>query len=62
MSKKIDIPKNITAPVKKGDELGEISYYAGERYIGKITIYADESVDKMNMSYAMRKVFKRLVL
>ena len=62
VSKKIDIPKNITAPVKKGDELGEISYYAGERYIGKITIYADESVDKMNMSYAMRKVFKRLVL
>ncbi len=60
--KKIDVPKNITAPVKKGDELGEIAYYAGERYIGKITIYADESVDKMNMKYAMRKVFKRLVL
>ncbi len=62
VSKKIKIQENITAPVKKGDELGEICYYAGERYMGKVTIYADESVDAMNIGYAVRKVFRRLIL
>ena len=62
VSKKVKIKENITAPVKKGDELGEICYYAGDRCMGKVTIYADERVDAMNMGYAMRKVFKRLIL
>lgn len=62
VSKKIDIPEKITAPVKKGDELGEVSYYAGKRFIGKVMIYADDSVDENNISYAVRKVFRRLVL
>lgn len=62
VSKKIDIPEKITAPVKKGDELGEVSYYAGKRFIGKVMIYADDSVDEINISYAVRKVFRRLVL
>lgn len=62
VSKKIDIPEKITAPVKKGDELGEVSYYAGKRFIGKVMIYADDSVDEINISYVVRKVFRRLVL
>lgn len=62
VSKKIDIPEKITAPVKKGDELGEVSYYAGKRFIGKVMIYADDSVDEINISYAVGKVFRRLVL
>ena len=61
VNKKMKLQKNLTAPVKKGDELGEICYYAGERYIGKVTLYAGENVDRMNIGYAVKTVMKKFL-
>ena len=61
VNKKIKLQENLTAPVKKGDELGEICYYAGERYIGKVTLYADENVDRMDIGYAVKTVMKKFL-
>lgn len=59
VKKKINIPEHISAPVKKGDELGTIKYYAGDRYIGEAKIYADENIEEMSMGYAVRKVLTK---
>ena len=61
VNKKMELQKNLTAPVKKGDELGEICYYAGERYIGKVTLYAGENVDRMDIGYAVKTVMKKFL-
>lgn len=61
VNKKIKLQENLTAPVKKGDELGEICYYAGERYIGKVTLYAGENVDRMDIGYAVKTVMKKFL-
>lgn len=58
VTKKLEIKNNINAPVKTGDKLGQISYYAGDRCLGCVNIYAAENVDSMSMKYAFVKVFK----
>ena len=56
--KKLIFPDDLCAPIKKGDELGQMCYYAGDRYIGSAKIYAAENVDSMNIKYAFLKVLK----
>ncbi len=42
VTKKIQLPKSVTAPVKKGDTVGKVTYYSGEKELGHINIlYAD---------------------
>ena len=42
----LDVPESISAPVKKGDEVGTVTYmYKGEA-IAKLPVVAAESVDR----------------
>lgn len=42
VTKKIRLPKSVTAPVRKGDTAGTVTYYLGEKKLGHINIlYAD---------------------
>ena len=50
----VNIPKNIIAPIKKGDVLGEIVQTAGEEIIGRYNITAAEDIPRSGF-------FKRLI-
>lgn len=44
VTKKIRLPKSVTAPVKRGDAAGKVIYYLGEKELGQIRILYAESV------------------
>ena len=45
---KIELPEHISAPVKKGDVVGEIVFTSGGREVGKADIVADGDVEKID--------------
>lgn len=45
ITRKIRLPKSVTAPVKKGDTAGKVTYYLGKKEIGHIRILYDASVE-----------------
>ena len=45
--KKIQISDRLTAPVLKGEVVGEIGYYVGERKIGSSQIVSDEAISRI---------------
>ena len=47
ITKKIDLPRYVIAPVKEDEILGEIIYYQDGKIIGKIELYAQTSADKI---------------
>lgn len=53
IKKKNVLDKQIKAPVKKGDKVGEVVYYLGEEKIGNVDIVATEDVEKMNYKNAL---------
>lgn len=48
----IALKEDLTAPIKKGDNIGMIEVYKGEEQIGTIDIIASENVDKMTFMTA----------
>lgn len=50
--------EDITAPVKYGEELGEVIYYDDDKEIGRVTIYADSEVEKAGFFHCL-KTFAR---
>lgn len=46
ITKKMNLPKAVKAPVKKGDTIGSVTYYLGKNEIGSIDIKASQSVKK----------------
>ncbi len=46
IEKKIELPKTVTAPIKKGEQAGEAVYYLNQKKIGSISIIYTESVEK----------------
>lgn len=44
VTKKIRLPKSVTAPVKKGDTAGKVTYYLGDKKLGHINILFADSV------------------
>ena len=51
---KIDMNSSVTAPVKKGDELGSVGVYLGDEQIGSVKITAAENVDKLTFISALK--------
>ena len=47
VTQKLNLPKNLSAPVKKGDVLGTVDFYSGDNQIGSVDVTAAETVDKM---------------
>ena len=48
ITQKVNIPENVTAPVKQGDVLGTVDFYSGENQIGSVNVTAAENVNKMS--------------
>lgn len=62
ISKKILMNKNIKAPLKKGDFIGEIQYYIGENQIGSIKICTTENAKKAHYVDYLKKVWYKYVM
>lgn len=54
--------QKLTAPVKKGDPIGEVIYRLNEKTIGTIPIYATENVGKLTFSHAFLKILEEMML
>ena len=52
--------KNITAPIKKGQTVGYVNIYNGEKNIGKIPIKATESIKQRTFGLSFGKILKGL--
>ncbi len=51
------LPKNVKAPIKAGDKIGEIVFRSGDSIIGKVPIRAAETIERISFA----QVLKRLV-
>ncbi len=62
IEKKIVLNEEITAPVKKGDKIGEAEYYLGDKKVGSVDILAMENVEEAGFLSSLRKVIRFLWL
>ena len=62
IKKQVDIKKKVTAPIKKGEKLGNVIYYLNKEEIGKIPIIAKESIREVDYPYAVQSVLKTFFL
>lgn len=53
---KYDIMQNVSAPLRKGDKLGTITIFSGDKEIKIITLKADKDIEKINYSYIFKKM------
>lgn len=52
ITQNINMPENVTAPVKQGDILGTVDFYLNDEMIGQVNITAAKDVNKMSFSTA----------
>lgn len=62
ISRKIKLKKELQAPVKKGDQIGEVHYYIGKTPIGHIPILAKTAVSEINYKTALFQILESFFL
>lgn len=55
-----NLPEEAEAPVKKGQQAGEMVYYMGEQVLGTVPILYGEDVEKADYAHCLHKVCKGL--
>ena len=58
----ITLPEYVTAPLKKGDAVGEITFTLDGREIGKSPIYADEEISKISFMELWLRILAKFLL
>ncbi|MBQ8175302.1 MAG: D-alanyl-D-alanine carboxypeptidase [Clostridia bacterium] len=48
VTRKVNLPPELAAPVAKGQKIGTVSYYVGEELIGECNVLATETVGKIS--------------
>lgn len=59
---KVTLPESLTAPVKAGDEVGQIEYLSGGNMIGSVPICADEEVPRINFFEVLTRLLAKFLL
>lgn len=59
IEKKLSLPEAVTAPVKKGDKIGEALYQLGEEKIGSVDIIASADIPQAVFADYLLDVFKK---
>ena len=54
--------KKVVAPIKKGDTLGKIEYFIGNKSIGWVDVVACKSVEKADFTNTLKKIFTKYIL
>ena len=49
ISQKLTFKKDVTAPISKGDIVGNAEIYVGDKSVGSIKIIANASVERLNL-------------
>lgn len=57
-----ELPKSLSAPVRKGDVVGKIIYQLDGKTIGEVSIVADESVEKISFGEILLRILSRMAL
>ena len=57
IEKQISLPEYVTAPVKKGDKVGEAIYSLGSEKIGSVDIIAADDIAQADFSDYMKEIF-----
>ncbi|MFG6382975.1 MAG: D-alanyl-D-alanine carboxypeptidase [Lachnospiraceae bacterium] len=53
-----NIPESIKAPVKKGQQVGTVNYYLGEKQIAEFPVYAQKEVKELTSSWYKEYLLK----
>ena len=61
VEKEVQIQKQ-TAPVKKGDRIGEVIYRLNEKTIGSVPVYATEGVGELTCGGAFLKILEEMMV
>ena len=61
VEKEVQIQKQ-TAPVKKGDQIGEVIYRLNEKTIGSVPVYATEGVGELTFGGAFLKILQEMMV
>ncbi len=61
VKKEVRIQKQ-TAPVKKGDQIGEVIYRLNEKTIGSVPVYATEGVGELTFGGAFLKILEEMMV
>lgn len=56
VEKETELPKNLSAPIKKGDVIGRITYRLGEKTLGSLPLEASEEIKKAGFSDYYQKM------
>jgi len=59
---KTSLPESLSAPVRKGDAVGEIVYTLEEEELGRVKIYAAEDIEKISFFEVLRRIASQFVL
>lgn len=53
---RIVLQNKIKAPIKEGDKLGEVEFYLGNRFLGRVDLCANQAVQRKEYSDYLRRV------
>ncbi|MBQ2735136.1 MAG: D-alanyl-D-alanine carboxypeptidase [Clostridia bacterium] len=62
VEQKLVLPDIFAAPIKEGDEIGNVEFWSEGKVIGEIPIVADESVEKINFFQIFTRMLARFLL
>ena len=49
ISQEVNIDDSLTAPIKEGEKLGELTVFNGDQALNKVNVIAAEDIDKANI-------------
>ncbi len=62
ITQKISLKKDITAPVKKGDRVGNAEIYVGDKSVGSIEIIAKNNISRLNLWILFKWILKGILI
>lgn len=62
ITKKEEIPEFVTAPLKKGDSVGRVKYYLGEKQIGQVDLVVCQEVEEAGFGDYFKLSFGKWLL
>ena len=58
----VDMPEKLTAPIEKGEVVGEVIFSTGNTEIGRVEILAKQSVEEMNFGNMILAILGKCAL
>lgn len=58
---RVTLPAKLEAPVGKGEVVGSVSYYVGDRFAFSVKIFTGESISPVTFGYVFKKIWLNLL-